>query len=199
MKEIIFASNNKGKIGEAKKILRPIEIVTMSDIGYNEEIIEDGNTFEQNAAKKALAVLKKAQRPVIADDSGLEIDYLGGDPGVYSSRFLGEDTPYDYKNAQIIEKLIGVPFEKRTARFKCVVALALPSGRIFYERGILEGYIVDKPKGNNGFGYDPIFYVLEYEMTTAEMPINFKNKISHRAQALLKIKEALLSSENISY
>lgn len=191
MKEIVFATKNNGKLKEIVDILAPIQVFSMRDLDIDIDVIEDGRTFEENAIKKAREIGAVCGRAVLADDSGLEIDFLDKAPGIYSARYLGEDTPYGEKNRIILEQLAGVPFEKRTARFVCVIAAALPNGEIKTSRGVIEGYIADEIKGENGFGYDPIFYVPEYEMTTAQMDKVLKNKISHRGKALRLMKEAL--------
>lgn len=192
---IIFATGNKGKMREIKEILAGIgyEIVSMKDAGISTDIIEDGKTFEDNALIKARAVAKLAvaQDIVMADDSGLCIDFLNGEPGVYSARFMGEDTPYDIKNSELLRRLDGVPKEKRTARFVCAIAAVFPDGKQIVTRGTIEGYIGDKPAGENGFGYDPIFYVDEYGCSTAEMSEEQKNEISHRGKALRAMRERL--------
>ena len=188
--KIIFATKNRGKIKEINMIMKDTryEVISMEDAGINIEIIEDGNTFEDNAIIKATKVMKVAGCIVMADDSGLEIDYLDGAPGIYSARFGGEDTPYNIKNKMIIDKLDGLAKKDRTARFVCAIATAYPNGDILVSRGTVEGYIIDEERGHNGFGYDPIFYVPEYNCTTAEMNNELKNKISHRGKALNNMK-----------
>jgi XTP/dITP diphosphohydrolase len=169
-----------------------IEIVSMEEAGIHIDVVEDGSTFEENSLKKAVEIMKVSGETVIADDSGLEIDYLDKKPGVLSARFFGEDTPYAEKNNKILDLLKDVPKEKRTARFVCVIAAAFPNGETITTKGIIEGRIAYEPKGENGFGYDPIFYVPEYNMTTAQMESAVKNKISHRGQALEKMKQQLI-------
>ena len=191
--KIIFATKNKGKLKEIKMILADtdFEVVSMEDEGINIDVIEDGKTFEENAIKKAKEIMENTNCIVMADDSGLEIDYLNKEPGVFSARYLGEDTPYSIKNQIIIDKLQEVPEDKRTARFVCVIATAFPNGEILASRAAIEGIIGYEIKGTNGFGYDPIFYVPEYKCTTAEMPSDLKNKISHRGKALRDMREQL--------
>lgn len=189
--EIVFATKNNGKLKEIVEILAPIQVRSMTDINIDIDVTEDGSTFEENAVKKATEIAALCGRIVLADDSGLEIDYLDKAPGVYSARYLGEDTPYAEKNRIVLEKLTGVPDAARTARFVCVIAAAFPDGRVETRRGVIEGIIADAPRGENGFGYDPIFYVPEYGVTTAEMSPEQKNKISHRGQALRLMKEVL--------
>lgn len=193
-KTIIVATGNQGKIKEFREILGEsnYEFLSLHDIGLADfEIIEDGETFEENALIKAKTIANKVGKMVLADDSGLEVDYLDKAPGVYSARYLGEDTPYTIKNNYIIEQLQGVPDEKRTARFVCVIACAFPDGDSFTVRGTVEGRIAYEEKGDNGFGYDPIFYVPELGVTTAELPADEKNAISHRGRALRAMYEKL--------
>lgn len=193
-KTIIVATGNQGKIKEFREILgeTDYEFLSLHDIGLADiEIIEDGETFEENALIKAKTIANKVGKMVLADDSGLEVDYLDKAPGVYSARYLGEDTPYTIKNNYIIEQLQGVPDEKRTARFVCVIACAFPDGDSFTVRGTVEGRIAYEEKGDNGFGYDPIFYVPELGVTTAELPADEKNAISHRGRALRAMYEKL--------
>lgn len=193
MKRIIFATKNKGKIAEINEIMKDlnVEVVSMEEAGIDVDIVEDGTTFEENAIIKVKEIMKITNDIVMADDSGLEIDFLNKAPGVHSARFEGENTPYDIKNKKILDMLSGVPDEKRTARFVCVIAAGFPDGEIITARGVIEGRIGYEIKGENGFGYDPIFYVPEYDMTTAEMPRDLKNQISHRGKALEKMKSEL--------
>ncbi len=192
---IIFATGNENKMREIREILGDLglEIVSMKEAGISVDIVEDGETFEENAMIKAEAVSKLCDDIVLADDSGLEVDYLDKAPGVYSARFMGEDTSYDIKNQAIIDKLDGVPKEKRTARFVCAIAAVLPSGKKISTRGTIEGMIGYEIKGENGFGYDPIFYVEELGCTTAEISPEEKNKVSHRGNALRAMRKELLS------
>lgn len=192
-KRIIFATGNEGKLREIRMILADLEyeVVSMKEAGVEIEIIEDGKTFEENAIIKASAIMQETGELVLADDSGLEIDYLNGEPGVYSARYLGEDTPYDIKNQIILDRLEGVEEEKRTARFVCAVAVAYPDGTTKTIRETMEGIIGYESKGSNGFGYDPIFFLPEYGCSSAELSPEEKNKISHRGKALQKAKELL--------
>ena len=192
---IIFATGNENKMREIREILGDLglEILSMKEAGISVDIVEDGETFEENAMIKAEAVSKLCDDIVLADDSGLEVDYLDKAPGVYSARFMGEDTSYDIKNQAIIDKLDGVPKEKRTARFVCAIAAVLPSGKKISTRGTIEGMIGYEIKGENGFGYDPIFYVEELGCTTAEISPEEKNKVSHRGNALRAMRKELLS------
>ncbi len=196
MKKIIFATGNEGKMKEVRMILADTgyEILSLKDAGISADIVEDGSTFEENAAIKATAISKLPEAEgavVLADDSGLEIDYLNKEPGIYSARYMGEDTSYDIKNKALIDRLEGVPDEKRTARFVCAIAAAFPDGRVETRRGTIEGRIGYEQAGENGFGYDPIFYVPEFSCTTAELSPEEKNKVSHRGNALRLIKEVL--------
>lgn len=196
--KIIFATGNAGKMREIRMIMADLgfEILSMKEAGISVDIVEDGTTFEENAMIKAKAIaeeLKKRgeQAVVLADDSGLEIDYLNKEPGIYSARYMGEDTSYTIKNANLIQRLEGVPDEKRTARFVCAIAAAFSDGRSFVTRGTVEGRIGYEEKGENGFGYDPIFYLPEYGMYSAELDPEEKNRISHRGKALQEMKRIL--------
>ena len=168
-----------------------LEVVSMKEAGIDIDIVEDGTTFEENAIIKAKAVAAYTDAIVLADDSGLEIEYLNNEPGIYSARYMGADTPYSVKNQNFIDRLKGVPDEKRTARFVCVIAAAMPDGEIFTTKGVIEGRIAEEEKGENGFGFDPIFYVPEYGCTTAQLSEEQKNAISHRGKALEAMKEEL--------
>ncbi|MCH5267166.1 MAG: XTP/dITP diphosphatase [Lachnospiraceae bacterium] len=194
MKKIIVATGNEGKMDEIRQILQGenLEFSSLKDENMLDvEIIEDGATFEENAIIKARAISDLTGQMVLADDSGLEVDYLNGEPGIYSARYMGEDTSYEIKNNHIIELLEGVPDEERTARFVCVIACAFPEGRTITARGVIEGRIGYEEKGENGFGYDPIFYVPELGCTTAELPPEEKNKVSHRGKALTAMYDKL--------
>ena len=190
MAKIIFATGNEHKMTEIREILAGLkaEILSMKDAGITADIVEDGSTFEENAVIKAKAVAKEVDAIVLADDSGLEIDYLNKEPGVYSARYMGEDTSYEIKNQALLDRLKGVPKEKRTARFVCAIAAVFPHGEVIVKRGTIEGYIGDKPAGKNGFGYDPIFYVEEFQCSTAELTMEQKNALSHRGNALRTMK-----------
>ena len=197
-KKIIFATGNQDKMREIREIYRDLgyEILSMKEAGIDVDIVEDGETFEENALIKAKAIAACCDAIVFADDSGLEIDYLNKEPGVYSARYMGEDTSYDIKNASLIQRLDGVAKEDRTARFVCAIAAVFPDGSHKVVRGTIEGYIGWEPAGTNGFGYDPIFYVDEYGCSTAELSPEEKNKISHRGNALRMMKEELITYEN---
>ena len=193
MKRMIFATGNENKMKEIREILGalPLEILSMKEAGVSADIVEDGKTFEENALIKARAICKLAGEMVLADDSGLEIDYLNKEPGIYSARYMGEDTSYHIKNKSLIDRLEGVPDEKRTARFVCAIAAVFPDGKELVVRGTVEGIIGYEEKGENGFGYDPNFYLPERGCTTAELPPEEKNSISHRGNALRLMKDLL--------
>lgn len=193
MKKLIFATGNENKMKEIRMILGDLdyEILSMKEAGIDADIVEDGKTFEENAIIKATAISKLSGCLVLADDSGLEVDYMDKMPGIYSARWMGEDTSYRIKNNAIIDKLEGVPDEKRTARFVCAIAAAFPDGRVVTKRGTIEGIIGYEERGENGFGYDPIFFLPEYGKTTAELSPEEKNQISHRGRALELIKSEL--------
>ena len=187
MTKIIVATGNQNKMKEIREIIKrdDIEFVSLKDEGLQDiEIVEDGKTFEENAVIKAKTIADITKNIVIADDSGLEVDYLDKAPGVYSARYMGEDTPYTIKNNHIIELLKDAKGEERSARFVCVIACVMPDGETFTTRGTIEGRIGYEEKGENGFGYDPIFYLRERGCTTAELPPEQKNEISHRGRAL---------------
>ena len=178
---------------EVREILKGLkaEVLSMKEAGVSVDIVEDGDTFEANAKIKARAVWEKTGGIVLADDSGLAVDYLNGEPGVYSARYMGEETSYEIKNWNLIHRLKGVEREKRTARFVCVIAAALPDGRIITTEGTMEGYIALEPAGEGGFGYDPILMLPEYGKTSAEITMEEKNAISHRGKALRAMRECL--------
>lgn len=196
MKKIIFATGNQGKMQEIREILagEEVEILSMKEAGIVLDIEENGKTFAENAMIKARAVAAAPQAEntiVLADDSGLEVDYLNKEPGIYSARYMGEDTSYQIKNRNILERLEGVPKEKRTARFVCAIAAVLPDKEEIVTEGTIEGYIGWQEAGVNGFGYDPIFYIDEYNCSTAELSREVKNELSHRGKALRAMKERL--------
>lgn len=187
---IVFATKNKGKIREINEIMADLDIsvVSMEDAGIDIDVVEDGSTFEENSLKKAREVSKFCSDIVMADDSGLEVDYLDKAPGIYSARFGGPDASDADKNNMILDKLKGVDDGKRSARFVCAVATVFPDGEEFVLRETIEGRIGYEQKGSNGFGYDPIFYVPEFDRTTAELTADEKNKVSHRGKALKEAK-----------
>lgn len=211
MKDIIFATGNEGKMKEIREILSDlgVRVLSMKEAGIEAEVEENGTTFEENALIKAEGIARWCQTNgipncpkqtaadfiVLADDSGLEVDWLNKEPGVYSARYMGYDTSYREKNANIISRLEGVAKEDRTARFVCAIAAAFPDGSSEVVRGTIEGYIGWKESGENGFGYDPIFYLYENDRSTAELSAQEKNQISHRGRALCKMKEKLKKGE----
>lgn len=193
-KRIVFATGNENKMREIRMILKDLglEILSMKEAGVDIDIVEDGMTFEENAEIKARSVARVLTSDIVlADDSGLEIDYLDKAPGIYSARFAGEDTSYDIKNRILLDRLEGIPEDDRTARFVCAVAAVFPDGTVSTVRKTIEGRIAEESAGDNGFGYDPIFYVPEYGCTTAEMGAEQKNELSHRGKALRAMREIL--------
>lgn len=194
MKKLIFATSNAGKMKEVRSILADTgyEILSMAEAGIQVEVEENGATFEENALIKARAVHEMSHTLVLADDSGLEIDHLGKEPGVHSSRYMGEDTSYEIKNARILKRLDGVPKEQRTARFVCAIAAVFEDGRCVTVREAMEGYIGYEPQGENGFGYDPIFYLDLDGPSNAQISMEEKNRVSHRGKALRAMKKELL-------
>ena len=200
MDKLIFATGNAHKMVEIRMILKDLklEILSQKEAGIDAEIVEDGTTFEENAVIKAEGIRKiAAQNPeyqnciVLADDSGLEIDYLNKEPGIYSARYMGENTSYDIKNNELLRRMEGVPEERRTARFVCAIAAAFPDGTTKVVRGTMEGRSGYEIVGENGFGYDPIFYLPEYGCTSAELTPEKKNELSHRGEGLRKIRAVI--------
>lgn len=190
---IIFATGNEGKMREIRMIMEDLglEILSMKEAGLKADIEENGTTFEENAVIKAKGVAELCEDIVLADDSGLEIDALNKEPGVLSARYMGEDTDYHIKNMSLVNRLEGVPDEQRTARFVCAIAAALPDGRVLETKAAMEGRIGYEERGENGFGYDPIFMLPEYGLSTAEISPELKNELSHRGIALRLMKEKL--------
>jgi len=199
MKKLIVATKNEGKIKEIKEMLGDLklQVLSMEEAGINKEVEENGDTFEDNALIKAQEIFKATGEMVMADDSGLEVDYLGGAPGVHSARFAGEGATDQDRNNKLLKMLAGVPFEKRSARFVCAVAVILPDGDSFTVRGTCEGFIAFEPRGSNGFGYDPLFYLPRYDKTFAEISSKEKNLISHRGKAMqlakLQLRKELIT------
>lgn len=193
MKKIIIATHNLGKLKEIRNILKgdEYEFFSLGDIDFTHEIIEDQDTFEGNALKKAYSVMRIAKELTLADDSGLEVDILNGQPGIFSARFSGEHATDDNNNEKLLRLMKDVPFEERGAQFRCVIALVLPSGQSLISEGICRGKIADKPYGNHGFGYDPIFVPEGFDRTFAQIDEKEKNKISHRSIALHRLKEIM--------
>lgn len=192
-RKIIFATSNEGKMKEIRAILSDLDmdILSMKEAGIDIDIVEDGSTFEENAIIKAKAIMELTGEIALADDSGLEVDYMNKEPGIYSARFLGEDTSYRIKNNYIIEKLKDAVGNERSARFVCAIACAYPDGEIVTTRGTMEGVIGEKETGSNGFGYDPIFFLPEYGCSSAELSLEEKNKVSHRGKALKEMKKRM--------
>lgn len=190
---IIFATGNAGKMREIRLILGDLgcPILSMKEAGANPEIVENGDSFAENAEIKARAVWDCTGDIVLADDSGLVVDYIGGEPGIYSARYMGEDTSYEIKNRNIIERLDGAEGDERAARFVCNIAAVLPDGRVLHTEAVMEGVIAKEPAGGEGFGYDPILYIPEFQKTSAQLTIEEKNRISHRGKALEAMKAEL--------
>ena len=200
MDTIIFATGNKNKMIEIRMILADLgcKILSQKEAGIQADVVEDGQTFEENALIKATTIADIARKMpeyknavVLADDSGLEIDALNKEPGIYSARYMGEDTSYDIKNQALIDRLEGVQDEKRTARFVCAIAAALPDGSTEVVRGTMEGRIGYEITGENGFGYDPIFYLPQFGCSSAELEPEKKNELSHRGEGLRKMRKVL--------
>lgn len=200
MKRIVLASKNDGKLKEFEEFFSDLNINIVSIKNFDDvpEVVEDGNSFEENAIKKATAVYNFIKEPVIADDSGLEVDFLGGKPGIYSARFAGEMATDEENNNKLLKLLKGVNLKQRTARFVSVIALVWDDGKVYTTKGSCEGYIGYETRGSGGFGYDPLFVVPEYNKTFAELPLALKNRISHRARALKKMKETIKNLINSS-
>lgn len=198
MDKIIFATGNEGKMKEVRMILEDLglPVLSLRDAGITADVEENGTTFEENAQIKAKTIMEMTGALVLADDSGLEVDALDKEPGIYSARYMGHDTSYHIKNQNIIDRLEGKVGEERSARFVCAIAAAFPDGRVLTTRGTMEGQIGYEEKGENGFGYDPIFYLPEYQCYSAELSLEEKNKLSHRGKALRLMKERLHESFN---
>ena len=193
MKKLFLATTNQGKVREYRRLLAdlPLELVTPSDIGITTDVEETATTFAENARLKAVALARESGLPTLADDSGLEVDVLGGGPGTRSARYAGEGATDADRSALVLEKMRDVPWAERTARFRCVIAYAQPDGTVKYCDGECQGIITLEPYGDNGFGYDPIFYLPEMDRTMAELSPEEKNRISHRGQAAGKVREML--------
>jgi XTP/dITP diphosphohydrolase len=193
MPKLLLATNNKGKAREYKSLLQgiPFELVTPAELGISTEVAEVGRSFEENARLKATTLAAESRLLALADDSGLEVDALGGEPGTLSARYAGEGASDRDRVSYLLTKLEGVPREKRTARFRCVIAIATPEGEVELCSGECDGIIAFEPRGNRGFGYDPIFYLPELGKTMAELPPELKNKVSHRGRAAAKARELL--------
>ena len=193
MKKLIFATGNEHKMKEIRMILADLgmEILSQKEAGIQADVEEDGTTFEENAVIKATEIMKLTGQIVLADDSGLEVDALNKEPGIYSARYMGHDTSYHIKNQNIIDRLEGKTGEERSARFVCAIAAAFPDGRVITSRATMEGQIGYEEKGTNGFGYDPIFYLPDHHCYSGELPLEEKNRLSHRGKALRMMKEEL--------
>ncbi len=192
--KIVFATGNQGKMEEIREILKDLglEILSMKEAGADPEIVENGDTFGENAEIKARAVWKETGGIVLADDSGLVVDCLNGEPGIYSARYMGEDTSYDIKNQNLLDRAAGVTGSERSARFICNIAAVLPDGQVIHTEAAMEGILADRPAGSGGFGYDPILYLPEFGKTSAEITMEEKNRISHRGKALEEMKKKLM-------
>lgn len=198
--EIVLATRNSGKVKEFKELLAAlgVEVLSLEDYQGVPEVEEDGNTFKDNAEKKALVVARATGKIAVADDSGLEVDHLGGAPGVHSARFAGPERDDGANNRRLLQLMAGVPPDKRTARFCCVVAVATPQGKVHTAMGTCSGEILQKPAGEGGFGYDPLFYIAEYGKTFAQLDINVKNKISHRGKAFARAAHIITQLVNVA-
>ena len=190
---LLVATHNKGKLREYKALLQdlPVTLTYLDEVGIHEDVPETGKTFAENAIQKARAYAAMSGLLTLADDSGLEVDALGGAPGVHSARYAGPGATDEDRIQKLLRELDGVPPDKRTARFRCVIAVATPEGQVYTADGAVEGVIIDTPRGSHGFGYDPVFFLPERGKTMAELPPEEKNRISHRARAAEAIKPVL--------
>lgn len=190
---LLLATSNKGKVREYRSLLQslPFDLVTLAEVGITADVEEVGETLEENARLKATALAAQSQMSALADDSGLEVDALGGEPGRLSARYAGEGASDRDRVNYLLSKLEGVPWEERSARFRCVIAVAVPDGQVEFCSGDCRGVIALEPKGEQGFGYDPIFYLPELDKTMAELPLEVKNEVSHRGKAARKVSQAL--------
>lgn len=190
---LLLATSNKGKVREYRSLLQslPFDLVTLAEVGITADLEEVGETLEENARLKATALAAQSQMSALADDSGLEVDALGGEPGRLSARYAGEGASDRDRVNYLLSKLEGVPWEERSARFRCVIAVAVPDGQVEFCSGECRGVIALEPKGEQGFGYDPIFYLPELDKTMAELPLEVKNEVSHRGKAARKVSQAL--------
>ncbi len=191
--KILLATNNPAKTGEYRSLLSnlPGELVTLAEVGINTRVSEVGKSLEENARLKATVFAGESHLVALADDSGLEVDALGGEPGPLSARYAGEGASDNDRVNYLLSRLKGVPWEKRTARFRCIIAIATPNGKVEICSGERDGFITLKPRGKHGFGYDPIFYLPELGKTMAELPLEVKNQVSHRGQAARKVYQVL--------
>ena len=193
MPKLLLATNNQAKVREYKSLLQnlPFELVTVADQGISIIINEEGESLEENARLKATVLAAESQLPALADDSGLEVDALGGEPGRLSARYAGESASDRDRVNYLLSRLAGVPWEKRSARFRCAIAVATPEGRMEFCSGECRGFITFEPKGEYGFGYDPVFYLPELDKTMAELPLELKNLVSHRGKAARQVSQVL--------
>ena len=193
MSKLLLATNNQAKVREYRSLLHnlPVELVTLAECGINTEVSEVGESLEENARLKATTLAAESQLTALADDSGLEVDALGGEPGRLSARYAGEGASDKDRVSYLLSRLKGVPWEERSARFRCVIAIATPDGRVEFRSGEHRGFITFEPRGEQGFGYDPVFYLPELDKTMAELPPELKNKVSHRGQAASKVYQVL--------
>ena len=191
--KLLLATNNKAKVGEYRSLLQnpPLELVTLAQEGITTVVSEVGKSLEENARLKAMVLSTESQLVALADDSGLEVDVLGGEPGPLSARYAGEGASDKERINYLLARLKGVPWEKRSARFRCVIAVATPNGRVGFCSGDCQGFITFEPRGEGGFGYDPIFYLPGLGKTMAELPLEVKNQVSHRGQAARKVPQVL--------
>jgi XTP/dITP diphosphohydrolase len=195
MRKLLVATNNKGKILEYQSLFKgiPYHVVTLAECGITTEVDETGSSYRENAALKATAYAKESGLLTLADDSGLEIDALGGEPGIRSARYAGSGANDNIRNGFVLYKLTGVPEKKRTARFVCVIAIASPDGKVQFCEGERRGLITENPRGAHGHGYDPIFFMPDTGKTMAELTLDEKNQVSHRARAALKARALLMN------
>jgi len=193
MPKLLLATNNQAKVREYKSLLQnlPYELVTLADQGISTMVSEEGESLEENARLKATVLAAESQLLAMADDSGLEVDALGGEPGRLSARYAGEGASDRERVDYLLARLEGVPWEKRSARFRCVIAIAMPEGKVEFCSGECRGFIAFKPRGEHGFGYDPVFYLPEFGKTMAELPLEIKNQVSHRGQAAREVSQVL--------
>ena len=193
MSKLLLATNNQAKVREYRSLLHnlPVELVTLAECGINTEVSEVGKSLEENARLKATALAAESRLVALADDSGLEVDALGGEPGRFSARYAGEGASDKDRVSYLLSRLKGVLWEERSARFRCIIAIATPDGRVEFCSGECQGFITFEPRGEQGFGYDPVFYLPELDKTMAELPPELKNKVSHRGQAASKVYQVL--------
>lgn len=191
--KLLLATNNEAKVREYRGLLQnlPVELVTSAELGMTTIVNEVGESLEENARLKAMALATKSQLVALADDSGLEVDALGGEPGRLSARYAGEKASDRDRISYLLARLRGVPWQRRSARFRCVIAIATPEGKVGLCSGECRGFITFEPRGEQGFGYDPIFYLPELDKTMAELPLEIKNQVSHRGQAAGKVRQVL--------